>query len=86
MSFSDKLRQLRKERGITQIVLAKSIGVTDRNLRRYEKNEIEPPLSVITAIADYFQISVDFLLGRSDTREQLSSEADDPQPIKNDAQ
>jgi transcriptional regulator with XRE-family HTH domain len=66
MIFADILKQLRKEHGVSQIALAKSIGTTDRNLRRYEKNEIEPPLSMIMAIADYFNVSSDYLIGRCD--------------------
>ena len=62
--FSDRLRQLRKVREVTQAQLAAAIGITDRACRRYEAGENEPTLSVIQGIADFFDVSVDFLMGR----------------------
>jgi len=62
--FSDRLRQLRKVREVTQAQLAEAIGITDRACRRYEAGENEPTLSVIQKIADFFDVSVDFLMGR----------------------
>ena len=66
MSFSDRVRQLRKENRITQMQLAENIKVSDRTIKRYESAEIEPTMSVIIAIADFFNVSADYLLGRSD--------------------
>ena len=68
MAFPDNLKQLRKEYKVTQIELAQAIGVNDRNIRRYEKGETEPTLSVLTAMADYFRCSVDYITGRTDSR------------------
>ena len=62
--FSERLRQLRIDRNVTQLQLAKGIGTTDRACRRYESGENEPTLSVINAIAGYFDVSVDYLMGR----------------------
>jgi len=62
--FSERLRQLRRFRDVTQAQLAEAIGITDRACRRYEAGENEPTLSVIKAIADYFEVSVDYLMGR----------------------
>ncbi|MCL2798621.1 MAG: helix-turn-helix transcriptional regulator [Firmicutes bacterium] len=62
--FSDRLRRLRKARDVTQAQLAAAIGITDRACRRYEAGENEPTLSVIQGIADFFEVSVDFLMGR----------------------
>ena len=62
--FSDRLRRLRKARDVTQAQLAEAIGITDRACRRYEAAENEPTLSVIQGIADFFDVSVDFLMGR----------------------
>ena len=62
--FSDRLKQLRVFRNVTQTQLAKEIGITDRACRRYEAGENEPTLSVIQGIADYFDVSVDYLMGR----------------------
>ena len=63
-AFPLRLRQLRNFRGVTQAQLAEAIGVTDRACRRYEAGENEPTLSVIQGIADYFDVSADYLMGR----------------------
>ena len=62
--FSDRLRLLRAYRKVTQTELAKYVGITDRACRRYESGENEPTLSVLQGIADFFDVSVDFLMGR----------------------
>lgn len=62
--FSEQLKQLRNQHNVTQAQLAEAIGVTDRACRRYESGENEPTLSVLQAIADYFNISLDYLVGR----------------------
>ena len=72
MAFSDKLKQLRNENNLTQVELAKSIGISDRTIIRYEAGVVEPPLSTLITIADYFKVNTDYLLGRSDSREQTS--------------
>jgi len=69
MTFSIRLKQLRKEYKITQPQLAQAVNITDRTLRNYESGTMEPNLSVLTALADYFQCSVDYITGRSDSRE-----------------
>lgn len=65
-AFSQRLKQLRSEAGLTQTKLAKAIGITDRACRRYEAGENEPTMSVLQAIADQFNVSIDYLIGRSD--------------------
>ena len=62
--FAERLRMIRRVRDVTQAQLAESIGVTDRACRRYESGENEPTLSVIQKIADFFDVSVDYLMGR----------------------
>lgn len=69
-TFPEKLKQLRNEHKITQAQLAKAIGVTDRACRRYEAGENEPTMSVLQAIADHFNVSLDYLTGRSDNPTQ----------------
>jgi len=62
MTFSTRLKQLRLDHGLTQPQLAITINITDRTLRNYESGKMEPTLSVITAIANFFQVSADYLL------------------------
>lgn len=66
MGFSTRLRELRRNKKITQTVLAGQIGITLKQIQRYELEENEPTLSVLLRLADYFDVSLDYLVGRSD--------------------
>ena len=65
--FSERLRQLRNERGISQQTLANSLGdISKSSINMYERGEREPGLETLEAIADFFNVDIDFLLGKSD--------------------
>ena len=64
--FSAQLRQLRKESGLTQKQLAEHLETTQRNVSYLESGNVEPDLQTLWKIADVFDVSVDFLLGRKD--------------------
>lgn len=64
--FSERIRQLRKEAGLTQARLAKEIGITQRKLSYLESGQSEPDLETIWRLADYFDVTVDYLLGRTE--------------------
>lgn len=66
--FTDRLRVHRKQTSLSQIDMAKELGLTHRSYRRYESGETEPTLSVLIKIADYFQVSLDYLAGRTDEK------------------
>lgn len=66
MGFAERLKELRTERQVTQLMLAQALGMTDRTFRKYEARSIDPTLSVLIALADYFDVSLDYLVGRSD--------------------
>jgi len=68
MVFSKRLKQLRNEKNITQSQLAQILSMNIRSIRKYEAEEMEPTLSVLIAIADYFKVSIDYLVGRLDTK------------------
>lgn len=68
MKFHERMRSLRKEKGITQKEMAAELGVGYRALQCYEYNERYPDVLGLVAIADYFDISLDYLMGRSDVR------------------
>ena len=68
MDFSKRLKQLRNEKNITQNQLANILSMNIRSIRKYESEEMEPTLSVVIAIADYFNVSIDYLVGRLDTK------------------
>ena len=65
--FSERVLQLRKEKGITQIALAKEIGVSSRVYQDYEYGKREAQMTTLIRIADFFDVSLDYLTGRTDT-------------------
>ena len=70
MTFSERILQLKAERKLLQKDIASAINITVRNYQRYEKNEAQPTLPVLIALADYFNVSLDYLVGRSDNSER----------------
>lgn len=74
MSFGEKLRSLRIENNLSQLELAKILNITNQSLSHYELDKRIPDLNMISKIADYFDISVDYLLGRVDQNEVYVSE------------
>ena len=70
MSFSERIIQLKTERKLLQKDIASSIGLSLRAYQYYEKGQKEPTLSVLLRLADYFDISLDYLVGRSDVAER----------------
>lgn len=65
-TFSERLRELRKKRQLTQQKLADDLGVNRVNITRWEKGNIEPNLAQIGNIAIYFNTSIDYLTGKID--------------------
>ncbi len=64
--FIDVLKYLRNNSGISQKQLSKELGISERNYQRYEYGEREPSLSTLIKLADYFNVSLDYLTGRTD--------------------
>ena len=64
--LSERILSLRKERGLKQEEVADQTGIGYRSYRRYEAGEREPNASTIIILADYFNVSADYLLGRTD--------------------
>ena len=64
-----RLKELRKARHITQIRLAMDLYMTQNTISRYETGEREPGMTELIRIADYFNISIDYLLERTDNPE-----------------
>lgn len=59
------LKKLREEAGVSQKALAEAIGVSQQSVNKYENHNIEPDIGTLIRIADYFDTSVDYLIGRS---------------------
>ena len=68
MTFRQRLGMLRKERGYTQKTFAQELSVTERCIRAYENETRHPDYFGLIALADYFNVSLDYLVGRSDRR------------------
>lgn len=66
MEFSQRLQQLRERKRISRKVLSELCGLNSDAIRRYERGESEPTLHSLVAIADFFEVSVDYLAGRCD--------------------
>ena len=60
-----KLKEIRKAKGISQLKLALDLNMSQNTISRYETGEREPGINELIKIADYFNISVDYLLGRT---------------------
>ena len=61
------LRHLRCRHRISQQYLAEQVGVSQQSINKYENHKVEPDIRTLTAIADFFGTSVDYLIGRTET-------------------
>ena len=61
-----RLRELRQSRGITQVRLAIDLCMSQNTISRYENGLREADYKTLTLFADYFDVSIDYLLGRTD--------------------
>lgn len=66
-----RLKELRLAKSMTLKAMADMLGMVQRNYQRYETGEVDPPLSKAIALADYFNVSLDYLVGRSDDPTRL---------------
>lgn len=60
-----RLKELRKQKQITQLKMAMDLNMNQNTISRYENEEREAGYKELIAIADYFNVSIDYLLGRS---------------------
>lgn len=66
MELKDALRRFRKSYKLTQVQAAKAAGVTEAMYQFYEYGKSDPKVSVLIALADFYDVSLDYLVGRSD--------------------
>lgn len=62
MSFSNNLKKLRKELNFSQKELAEKLETTQQNISLYEKGVVTPNIEILIQLADFFNVSVDFLI------------------------
>ena len=68
-----RLKQLRKERGISQLKLALELNMNQNSISRYETGEREADYETLVKFADYFDVSLDYLLGRCDKKDSYKA-------------
>ncbi len=61
-----RIKKLRKEKGISQLKMALDLNTSQNTISRYETGEREPGINELIKIADYFDVSIDYLVGRTD--------------------
>ena len=66
MKFNEKLRQLRTELDLTLKAVSNGIGIPLSTYSNYEQGIREPSLAILKLICDFFNVSADYLIGRSD--------------------
>lgn len=65
-AYSERLKSLRAGKGIRQSELAELIGIRNTAISMMESGSRSPSVEVLCALADYFNVSLDYLVGRSD--------------------
>ena len=61
-----RIKELREEKGLSQSALASEINTSQRNIGRWENGENEPTYSQLIKLSDFFECSIDYLIGRED--------------------
>lgn len=73
-NFQERLKQLRTEAGLTQNELAEKLQMSKGAIGNYESGQREPNMDTLDTIADFFNVELDYLRGRTNTRPELSLE------------
>ncbi len=66
IKYESRLKQIRQENRVMAKTVAGMLSITYRTYQKYETGEIDIPGSKLIALADYFDVSLDYLVGRSD--------------------
>ncbi|MFW5648299.1 MAG: helix-turn-helix domain-containing protein [Candidatus Alkaliphilus sp. MAG34] len=68
-----RIKQLRREKGLKQEELAKEFGIAQQTISNYEKGIREPDITTLKNMADFFDVSLDYLLGKTDIRTPIEA-------------
>lgn len=72
LSFGDRLRECRAEKGLTQTRLAARLSVTQSTIGKYERGALQPNLEMLVQLCKVLEVSADYLLGlESETGERM---------------
>lgn len=75
MKFNSRLREIRKQQGKTQRMLANATGISERNYQTYENGKYKPSYQNLVLIAEYLEVSLDYLVGRTDKNRTITQSA-----------
>lgn len=67
--FGDRIKKLRDEKNISQFELSEFLGISQQALSKWENEKTEPDNDSLVKLANYFNVSTDYLLGNSETRQ-----------------
>lgn len=67
MNFADRMKELRKKNGLTQVQFAKEFEIALATVAMWESADRKPPADMLMRISKYFDVSIDYLLGQSST-------------------
>lgn len=68
MNYIERIKNLREDNDLTQTQLAKELHISQRAYSHYEAGTRKIPIDIIIAIADYYNCSIDYLLGRTNIK------------------
>lgn len=74
MTLGSRLVSLRDKKGLSQVDAAKKIGISNVQLNRYEKDERKPDPDGLVKLADFYNVSTDYLLGRTSVPNCIKSQ------------
>ncbi|GEA16144.1 MAG: hypothetical protein PWR22_1064 [Moorella sp. (in: firmicutes)] len=81
-TLGERLAALRKEKALTQAEMARRLNMGQSTIAMYERNKRSPDAETLQKLADFFKVSVDFLLGRVDSPHPISYEPQDEKQRK----
>ena len=67
-----RIRELREDHDLRQVDIAKQLGMSQTGYSKYETGENDVPTSILIALADYYKVSIDYILNRTDHPEPYS--------------
>ena len=71
-TFAERLKYLRKDRELTRKALSQLTKISDSSINMYERGEREPGLETLEVIADFFNVDMDYLLGRQEVKRKIT--------------
>ena len=81
----NRIKKLRQEKGVYQADLAKYLGLKQQTISAYENGTNEPDLKTLSKMANFFDVSIDYLIGRSNVRDpadKIAQAIGDEQDLK----